>query len=232
MKHGYVISDLHMFAHRSSAYKHFDEIEEAASRGDFLVFNGDIFDFRWSTLSGLAETLDAAIDWLKRLANKFPKCKIFYVLGNHDCLEQLAGRLDCLANETPNFQWLPSHLRVSNVLFFHGDLVLDRDVADPFSRELLKEDKQKGHFPNLIYRMIVSLRLHQLTVVFHWPQYCARKILRALEAHGQGLGDGLTDVYFGHTHGAFSDYDYQGVTFHNTGATVRGIEANMLEVRT
>ena len=41
---------------------------------------------------------------------------------------------------------------------------------------------------------------------------------------------GITDIYFGHTHLAFSDFRYEHLTFHNTGSAIRGLQCNMLAV--
>ncbi len=64
------------------------------------------------------------------------------------------------------------------------------------------------------------------------PRPCAMRIANWLQADSGSLTDGVTDVYFGHTHRDFADYEYDGLRFHNTGSTIRGLSSRMLEVRT
>ncbi len=45
-----------------------------------------------------------------------------------------------------------------------------------------------------------------------------------------GIAEGVTDVYFGHTHLDFVDYEYGGVRFHNTGSSIRGLRSRVLRV--
>ncbi len=85
MASGHVISDLHLFAHRSVADSYMRDIRRAAAESDFFVLNGDIFDFRWSTLPTADDSLDAAVAWLRALVTEHPHCRFFYTVGNHDC---------------------------------------------------------------------------------------------------------------------------------------------------
>ena len=130
LQHGYVLSDLHMFAHRSTAADHLSAVREVAGGADFLVLNGDIFDFRWSTLAGADETAHVAVDWLASLVLGVNGCEVFYVLGNHDRFAFFADHLQGLTEQTDNFHWHASHVRLGRCLFLHGDLVFDRKCAD------------------------------------------------------------------------------------------------------
>ena len=47
---GYVVSDLHLLTRRTAAGSHRSRLTTAAAAADYFVLNGDIFDFRWSTL--------------------------------------------------------------------------------------------------------------------------------------------------------------------------------------
>jgi UDP-2,3-diacylglucosamine hydrolase len=231
-KSGYVISDLHLFTHRTVIDDHLDNLHQAAAEADFFVLNGDVFDFRWTTLGSIEKTTHAAIDELETFAQKYPQCRFFYIMGNHDAFEPFARHLDELAERRDNFFWHPSHLRIGNQLFLHGDLALDDDFPDPFQRELLPAAKKKGRSAQMGYRMIVAARVHRFICWFHSPQWCARRILRSLREHHPNLAEGLSDVYFGHIHNPFSNFRYDGVTFHNTGSTVRHLRCRMLAVRT
>ena len=232
MNHGYVISDLHMFAHRSVAGEWMDRMLAAAEQADFFVLNGDIFDFRWSKFRSLDETADAAAEWLRSFVTRRPQCKFFYILGNHDGLQCLAERLDAISDQAENLEWRPACLRLGDSLFLHGDLAWGADGSGLLTRELLPKTRRRGHTMNLAYRALVAMRLHRLPAVFHTPERCADRIMRQLEAAPRGLRQGLTDVYFGHTHATFSNYKRHGIRFHNTGAAIRGLDCNLIRART
>ena len=75
-------------------------VEDALDQADVLVLNGDIFDFRWSTLDDHHATVQAALAWLGDQLLKRPTQEIHFVLGNHDCLDPFVEALDVLAKET------------------------------------------------------------------------------------------------------------------------------------
>ncbi|MBN1943406.1 MAG: metallophosphoesterase [Phycisphaerae bacterium] len=232
MDHGYVISDLHLFAKRSIADNHLDAMRTAANQADFFVLNGDIFDFRWTTLETAESTAHAALAWLEDFVRRHPNCRIFYVLGNHDSWEFFTEHLDALAKRMPNFQWHPSHVRIGTSLFLHGDLPLGlKRRRKAFHRQLPQTSRTRGRFLHACYDALIFTRLHRLPGRWYWRRRCARRFLRALKREKNGLRDGLRDVYFGHTHNVFCDYHYRGVMFHNTGSTIQGLEGNLLRVR-
>ena len=231
METGYVISDLHLFTHRTAADGYAAAMSAAAGEADFFVLNGDIFDFRWTTLPSIEATADAAIEWLDALARKHPTCRFFYVLGNHDGLEFFADRLDALAERTPNFEWRPSHLRVGKALFLHGDLPLRSRHAGAFERTLRQGGRKRSKMSYLGYHVFMAAHMHRCAARVQGSKRFARRILRRLRQHGNGLAEGLSDVYFGHTHRAFSDFSLEGITFHNTGSAIRGLKCNPLAVR-
>ena len=231
LQHGYVLSDLHMFAHRSTAADHLSTIREIAGEADFLVLNGDIFDFRWSTLAGADETAHVAVDWLASLVLGVNGCEVFYVLGNHDRFAFFADHLQGLAEQTDNFHWHASHVRLGQCLFLHGDLVFDRKCADPFGELFAPPEAKRHRAMHLGYRAIVATRAHRVAHPFVGPSRCARRIVGSLNRSHRPLRDGLTDVYFGHSHRAFSNFSYDGLLFHNTGSAVRHLRSDLLPVR-
>lgn len=232
MEHGYVISDLHLFARRSLADDHLDAMHRAAEQADFFVLNGDIFDFRWTTLQTAESTAQAAVAWLEDFACRHPACRIFYVLGNHDSWEFFTRRLEELAARRENFRWFPSHVRIGSALFLHGDLPLGWKRRRPFHRRLPRRSRPAGRFLHACYDALILAGLHRLAGRWYGRRRCARRFLRALRRDANGLGDGLRDIYFGHTHTLFRDYHYRGMVFHNTGSTVQGLEGNLLRAKT
>jgi UDP-2,3-diacylglucosamine hydrolase len=231
LQSGFVVSDLHLFTHRSEAMALVRRMRAAAAQADFGVLNGDIFDFRWTNLASLEKTAQAAVDWLGDLARSFPHCQWFYIMGNHDGLAFFAPYLDELAEDVENFQWRPSHLRVGDSLFLHGDLPLDPGWRDPLNRALRSPSRKKGRILNLAYRLYIRTGLHRTAASVFRPRLCARRILRSLRAYHTDLADGIRHVYFGHTHRTFSNFQYGGLTFHNTGSAIQGLRCDLLTVK-
>ncbi len=231
MESGHVISDLHMFTERSVAPIYQDAIYKAASEADFFVLNGDVFDFRWTTLTSAEHTAHIAIEWLEKLAQSSPNCRFFYIMGNHDGLEFFAGHLSAAADKIENFEWHPSHLRIGSSLFLHGDLPLGIGRPDAFERPLLPIERKKGKIANFLYHLLIESRIHRFTAHFHSAKRCAKRLHRAIIEDTTGLTEGVTDVYFGHIHHSFTDFKYNGFTFHNTGSAIRHLECNLLAVR-
>lgn len=231
LRSGHVVSDLHLFAHRSEAGQQMSPLRQVAGDGDFLVLNGDIFDFRWTTLAGTDETAHAAVDWLASLVLGAPGCDVFYVLGNHDRMAFFAHHLEALSQEAANFHWHPTHVRIGSCLFLHGDLVFDRACEDPFGVALGQADRVRGVAMNLGYRALIATRAHRVAHPFFYPRRCARRITQCLQQAHPELADGVSDVYFGHTHRSFTDFRYNGMMFHNTGSAVRHMASRLLPVQ-
>jgi len=223
---GHVISDLHIFASWSWAERYIDRMRAAADKADFFVLNGDIFEFRWSTLGRAEVTAHAAVDWLERFAGDHPRCTLHYVLGNHDGLVLLAERLELLAERLDNFRWYPAYVRMGHALFAHGDLFY-RSRANPFERPLPATIRRHGPPLSWAYHGIHAVRGTRLAHLGSRPGRCARRIVRSLAAAPRELIEGVTDIYCGHTHVAVSDFAWDGLTFHNTGSGIRHLECNM-----
>ena len=207
-----------------------DRIKAAAAESDFFVLNGDVFDFRWTTLPTIEETVRAAVDWLREFAEAHPQCRILYVMGNHDNLDLFAEHLAELSGRTPNLDWHPSHVRLGNALFLHGDLVFDHwGPASPFVRPFSPTVVKKSKAARAGYRVLHTMRIQRWHAPLFRRKRCAKRVLRSLEA--VGLPEGVTDIYFGHTHLKFSNYAHGGLVFHNTGSTIRGLRCGILPVR-
>lgn len=220
-----------MFTERSVASVYQDAIYKAAGEADFFVLNGDVFDFRWTTLASAEQTARVAVEWIETLARSAPSCRFFYIMGNHDGLEFFASHLSATTDKIENFEWHPSHLRIGSSLFLHGDLPLSVGRSDAFERTLRPIERKKGKIPNILYRLLIASRIHRLTAHFHSAGRCAKRLHRAMAEDTTGLAEGISDVYFGHIHHSFTDFKYNDVTFHNTGSAIRHLECNLLAVR-
>lgn len=231
----YFVSDLHVFSSRSQEHRYLEEIRQKAAHAGAFVLGGDIFDFRWSMMADPNEAVARAIHWLHDLATECPACRFHFVLGNHDYHEPFLARLDHLESRVANLMWYPFYVRLGHSVFLHGD-VADRrttaqKLADRRARWLNK--KQRGPMANRLYDMAIERQLHKPFIhLARRKRTIARRILVYLDDIGEGPSTGLTNVYFGHTHLAFSNFQFHGVRFHNGGAPIHGLRFRILEAVT
>ena len=232
MKKVRFVSDLHLFAGRSQADRQFGAIRSAASEAEAMVLGGDIFDFRWAVGMTENEAVRAAVEWLNRLTGEAPECQFHYVLGNHDYRRPLIDRLPEVERATRNFSWHHFYFRLGDSLFLHGD-VADGPI-DPDSltkaRSRWTNHRPKGPAANRLYDLAVAARLHVATHrLFFRKKRVARRLLAYMKAIHQGPGQGVRNVYFGHTHMAMSNYRFGDVAFHNGGAPIKGLDFRIVE---
>ncbi len=227
------VSDLHLFARRSDAPRYADAIRTAARRSAVLVLGGDIFDFSWSTLPTLDDTVEAAFHWLQRLADEHPQCQIHYLLGNHDYCQPFLDYLERHSQLIPNFAWHHFYLRLGPNVFLHGDAVGEEGNDPRGAAEVsfaLAASPLAGKFSRGAYAVVHRARLHQpLAFLLHRKRRVARRILNYLEHLGEGPETGVRHVYFGHIHRRMFNYRFRGVTFHNCGAPIAGLRFRILE---
>lgn len=228
----YFVSDLHLFSRRSQALRYQNQMHDTAREAQAFVLGGDIFDFRWSTLKSPQATVDAAIAWLEELIAPHSHCQFHFVLGNHDSNQRFVARLARLAEELPNLHWYDDYVRLGHSVFLHGDVADANMTAAMLAvrRQKWHHDEKRGPVKNLIYDLVVHTRLHKLAGHIANPQsQVAARICGYLEDVGQSPKTGLRHVYFGHTHVAMSHYQYGGLTFHNGGAPIKGLEFRIIK---
>lgn len=233
MTNGIVVSDLHLFASRSSAIHHIEEIEQAASNSDFFIFNGDTFDFRWSTHSTVPESVSHALEWLNGFTSKFPNCQIYFVAGNHDSIPIFTKGLDIIAEQNQNFCWHPYYIRLNQCLFLHGDIVhrkqFTNDALEVY-RDKFREERRKHFMHHFLYKLLISSRFHRLVFLANPKNRVCSRVLRYLENEADQHIDQISDIYFGHTHVPFSNYEFSSYLFHNTGSSIQGLRFSPLPV--
>lgn len=229
---GYFVSDLHLFSNRSLGAAHWESLHQAASQARLFVLGGDIFDFRWTTLDSIDCTAKAAISWLEQLVAPHPHCEFHFVLGNHDFHRQFTPRLKEFAEATPNLDWHPYYLRRGGSFFLHGDV-----CHRPLTHEALVTARDRCHHrqvksksANKIYDMVVQAGLHRMAqTVASRPEKVARNLSCYLDDIGHNAASGVKHVYFGHTHVPMSHYRHGGLTFHNGGAPIKGLQFRIVE---
>ena len=227
MKTAYSVSDIHMFCRRSRWQRHLDALHEAADAADLFVFNGDTFDFKWSTLENRAATLEAAIAFLRDFSATHTHCRIHLNLGNHDHVGVFIEALDTLAEATPNFTWDPYHLRIDNMLFLHGDVTSGFTTQARLAsyRAMHLDRKQVGAVKNAIWDAAFKVRAHvHISHLLFSHRRTVRCLTRYLEDLDHGVSKGVERVYFGHTHIVMDGHSRHGITFHNGGAPFPGVD--------
>lgn len=203
-----------------------EALRNKVNQAAVIVLNGDIFDFRWSSLPDESATISAAIDWLATLLDGFQGDEVHYVLGNHDFLGAFRHRLTELSVRRPVLSCHEHRLILNRKLFLHGDCAnrsMDEQALIEY-RESWNHHRRQGRIPRALYRVAdltgISLRFHQ----WHFPQDATvSRVAQHLDHVLPAWREEIDHCYFGHTHRPFSNHSRDGVLFHNTGSAIRGM---------
>lgn len=201
-------------------------------RSDVVVLGGDIFDFKWSRLTTLQASMDAAIAWVEKLTGENPTRSFYYLLGNHDCHPRFVSSLDKLTFQTPNLQWHPYWLRLGSLAFLHGDVLdggLEHNQLEQ-SRRKHACDPVPQAYRHWLYDIAVQAKVHRVVAtVAKRRNWVISKLSDYLSSQSLDSENGISDVYFGHTHRVIDNTIYKGIRFHNGGACIKGLEFRILE---
>jgi UDP-2,3-diacylglucosamine pyrophosphatase LpxH len=233
MARTFFVSDLHIFSRRSRDEMYRDSLQAAIDQAGCIVFGGDIFDFRWSTLPSFQATLNAADVWLEQLVQQNRDCQFHYILGNHDSHPRFVQRLRQLAERLSNLNWHPEYLRRDDDIFLHGDILDGPTTSHALAqrRRRWAHDTVRGPMSNALYDAAIAVRAHKVVgQLAHPRQRTARRLLSYLDHVGHGPQTGIQRVFFGHTHKAWNAFQYSKISFHNGGAPMTGLEFRILEV--
>jgi hypothetical protein len=220
-----VTSDLHMLSLRSTFPRYAQELQRAISESQVFVWNGDIFDFRWSTKRTLSESISAAIFFLRQQLECHPHCTMHYVLGNHDCHPAFVAALHELSHAQPKLKVHLSHLRIGSSIFLHGDAVhCPQGLAElEIYRTRFHENHSRSYLLGAAYSLVSASRVQRLTSLLHTKQKLARNILQYLEHELGAELQLIKSIYFGHTHLQNPGFNFQGRGFYNSGGMLRGV---------
>lgn len=227
---GAVISDLHLLTNRTTVQEHWSSIMEAADQADLFVFNGDIFDFKWSQHGGFRQSVRIAEAWIRTLVSAHRDTQFVFLLGNHDCIDPYKTALDSIQKGIRNFEWHENWYRVGQKLFLHGDVCHAGGTARALRayRNRWSRVIRTSALSHAAYWAVGQSGIPNVAPRFLRRKACARQILSYLtDELGPDLS-GVEDVYFGHVHTAFRDFKVDGVTFHNTGAAIKGMELEII----
>lgn len=238
-KKSFFISDLHLFARRSTAPSLDAAIQAAARQSHSFVLGGDIFDFRWSSHRVLEDAIRHSRQWLERLVAENTACRFYYLLGNHDCHPQFVESLQELTETFPHLEWHRHYVRIDQNIFLHGDIVdtpvrpglPHHEILD--ARRLAKENRRPPHpFSHTLYDAAVRTRMHRVVMTLaRRNELVLKRLTRYLESRGETVASGIENVYFGHTHRQMLAVPFQGMEFHNPGAAIKGLPFRILETR-
>ncbi|MGD9126017.1 MAG: metallophosphoesterase [Planctomycetia bacterium] len=230
----YFVSDLHLYSSRSQEHRYLEQIREKANQAEQFVLGGDIFDFRWTTMTSVEATVARARHWLYELVTSCPRCHFHFVMGNHDYHGLFVQAIEHLEDKLDNLSWYPHYVRIEDNIFLHGDVV-DRRAG---ARKMVKRRenhlyrKKRGRMASQLYDWAIQGNLHKPIVRYaRTKKTIARRILNYLDEIGEGSTTGVQNIYFGHTHLAISDYEYKGIRFHNCGAPIEGLHFRIIEVQ-
>ncbi len=227
---GGTVSDLHMLTNRTAIHEYMEDIERQLADSDLFIFNGDIFDFQWSLHGGFASSVEVAIAWIKELVDRHPHCLFVFINGNHDCVPEYQRALAQLARERRNFAWEEHYLRLGDKIFLHGDVFNAGVTPEALNayRERHNAQASKGKLMHSMYWAVAKAGVPKMLLKFVPKRACARRIAAYLRnVLGPDYRD-LKDVYFGHVHTPFTDFEYDGLRFHNTGTAVIGLQLHIL----
>jgi UDP-2,3-diacylglucosamine hydrolase len=223
---GLVVSDLHLFSHRSDGEKLWKQIDEEHADAEILVLNGDTFDFRWSHFSDERKATAAALAWVGQLISHGRWKKIHYILGNHDCLSAFVDELRMLSLDQEILSCHEIHLQLGRSFFLHGDCTNRRMSHEDLLRYRAgwSEDRPRGTFGKALYRGVDALGVSKLFHQLYFPrERTIARLVHYLNLVFPEWRENLDHCYFGHTHMPFSGSVHDGVVFHNTGSGIRGM---------
>lgn len=207
------------------------ELRRKVRQTHTMVLGGDIFDFKWSTHQNDEQSVEKGIHWVEDLMSENENCEFHYILGNHDSRPEFVSELESLSRKYDQFTWHRYFARLDHCLFLHGDVAdgsLDHAKLDT-RRQKFERKKKKTGLWHVAYDMAIHARLHRLAVLSIREMVVLRRVKEYVEKIGHGEADGITDVYFGHTHIELDGIQYQGLRFHNGGAAIRGMKFRIVE---
>lgn len=232
---GLAVSDLHLFRYRSRGEAVARQARERAGSGDFLVLNGDIFDFRWADRPDLPDVCAAeaaAVAWLAQFCAAVAPTLVLYVLGNHDGHAEFRHRLARDAAGIPNLRWFQAFVRVGSALFLHGDLPLTFPRRTPLERPPGRRPWRRGKAMRLWNMGIVYPFFGVLAPLVFPAAHASRRVFQVLRRHAPGVLPRVRDLCFGHIHHPFTDLTVGPRRVHNSGAPLPGFRWKMVRVET
>jgi hypothetical protein len=229
MAHGLTLSDLHLFTRRSGMTDLIQILPADIAAIKYLVLNGDIFDFRWTTLADTGQAVARAVDCIVDLMAYNPDLEIHYVLGNHDCHHEFIVQLRWLSINEPLFFFYPYYFQMRDMLFLHGDCANGYIKHEQLIglRKSWMNVEIGPDFQVAVYQMADKIGITKLFHYLYFPKReVVKRVLYYLSSLPQGMPIGIKEIYLGHSHLPFNGYKYNNYCFHNTGSGIKGMTLN------
>ena len=221
---GAVISDLHLFSGRCRPIEELHRLID--HQLDCLVLNGDIFDFKWNQHQDRQDGFQEASNILRQLCEKFPHLRIIYLSGNHDQEAHFDPFLNQLSSYFSTFSWRSSFFQIGTKLFHHGDLFFKNQKERP----MIKPFQTKSARLYSAYKKITDAHINRLAELPLRPSF----VCPYIEKHWQEDFDqrGVTDIYFGHTHVPFENFQVKQRRYHNSGTFIKNQQYKFIQFTT
>jgi UDP-2,3-diacylglucosamine hydrolase len=227
---GFVVSDLHLFSPCSRHKKLLPEFYTRCSQHSVVVLNGDTFEMKRSKLKSTDKVTDQCTTWLRELCKKNESTQFYYVIGNHDAQRQIMQEINNVAQDVSNLIVIPHILTIGSTLFIHGDVIepgaLEMGVSSV--REKYRETTP-SKLSLFLATVVTSLRLNSVEYIRHNKSALAATLLSYINRHEPDRLNSIKTIFFGHTHVPFRDFQFEGITFHNTGSFIKGLQWNPME---
>lgn len=220
---GVVLSDLHLHTRRTSFASLDQAVRTIDLKFDHLVLNGDIFDFRWNVINDAKSAVDSAVEDIINLLEKWPELSIHYVIGNHDNHLAFIEALREPAIKYNRFSYYGYYLQLGRHFFLHGDCCNTKTVHHLLEtrRKRWAQQKRRPHYQATLYALLERLGVSIIFNSIFFPrQRIAARILYYLQTIPDGFPEGVRDIYLGHSHLPFQNFEYKGYRFHNSGSGV------------
>jgi UDP-2,3-diacylglucosamine hydrolase len=231
---GYIISDLHMMAGYSQWDKHWQLIDNCASKADNFFINGDLYELLFTRYS-FKERIENAVNHLESFVKKHPKCQFHYMIGNHENLEEFKEVIKDLERRMPNLAIHDNAFRLGNAVYIHGDQVIEQKEITG-SRSFRPKESALTRIARRASLPVVDRFQHSFRVKRKNKNYPNDSdldfFLDAREKTTPEFRDGVEHYFYGHTHmpKQVENYKDSGISFHNSGAGVEEAVFNILEI--
>ncbi|MDX1974393.1 MAG: metallophosphoesterase [Rickettsiales bacterium] len=233
--HILVISDLHIGALYSSGDQAWSkQLKPLLNTGTFdqCILNGDNFEFQ-QPYSSPADVLITAKNWLSDILKEYPNIEFHYILGNHERFVEFEKLLSSLETQYPNLHIHPSHYRVGDSLFLHGDWHMEPDIQ--IRKPISYNDNQPSQVEKIVQ---AAFNIALPATGASWLRFPVNKKINEIREtlSEDNLLSGVSHIFFGHIHTPFIGYqppdetEKAQITFHNTGAAVNADILNILGV--
>jgi UDP-2,3-diacylglucosamine pyrophosphatase LpxH len=172
----------------------------------------------------------AAEAWIQELVTAHPDTRFVFLLGNHDCVDAYKQTLDTLSGTVSNLEWHEYWYRRNGTVFLHGDILQAgvTDAALAAYRSKWNRMHRRSPLSHALYWLFARSGLPVLFLRLVDRESTARRIRAYLRNEfGEQLGE-VREVFFGHVHTAFSDFEHEGILFHNTGSATHGMRLSVL----